>query len=168
MCLINPDIDAERLMSAVAATLKASTPQDLDVVIDYMRQGVRSEFVKAVMEHVKNVDAEKSAALYSITKGYLYLAYLSSVIEKAVDGITSAPYAAGYYYPGAECCTAINMIKSMWLHFLATTNIPLRDAAKAWLSAVTYEAPCRVPAAAVAALRNMKSYITALALDASL
>lgn len=168
MCLANPDIDPEHIKNVVAAALKASTPQDVDAVIDYMRQGIKSEFVKAVIEHVKKVDAEKSAALYSVAKGYLYLAYLSAAIERAVEGITSAPYRAGWYYPSVECCAAINMIKSMWLHFLATTNIPLRDAARAWLSAVTYEAPCRVPATAVAALRNMKSYITALALDASL
>jgi hypothetical protein len=168
MCLVNPDLDPEHVKNVAAAALKASTPQDVDAVIDYMRQGVRSEFVKAVVEHVKRVDAERSAALYSITKGYLYLAYLSTVIEKAVEGITSAPYAAGWYYPSVECCAAINMIKSMWLHFLSTTNIPLRDAARSWLSAVTYEAPCRVPAATVAALRNMQSYLTALALDASL
>jgi hypothetical protein len=168
MCLVNPDVDPEHVKNVVAVALKASTPQDVDAVIDYMRQGIRSEFVKAVVEHVKKVDAEKSAALYSIAKGYLYLAYLSAAIERAVEGITSAPYAAGYYYPKAECCQALNAIKSMWLHFLATTNIPLRDAARSWLSAITYEAPCRVPASTVAALRSMKSYITALALDASL
>jgi hypothetical protein len=168
MCLVNPDLDPEHVRTAVAAALKASSRQDIDAVVDYMRHAVRSEFVKAVVEHVKKVDAEKAASLYSIAKGYLYLAYLATAIERAVEGITSSRYAAGWYYPPVECCTAINFVKSMWLHFLATTNIPLRDAARAWLSAITYEAPCRVPAATVAALRNMLSYITALALDASL
>jgi hypothetical protein len=168
MCLTNPDLDPEHIKNVVAATLKASTPQDIDAVVEYMRQGIKSEFVKVVVEHVKNVDNDKSVALYSVAKGYLYLAYLSAVIERAVESITSAPYASGYYYPSAECCAAINMIKSMWLHFLATTNIPLRDAARSWLSAITYDAPCRVSVAAVATLKNMKSYIMALALDASL
>jgi len=168
MCLVNPDLDPEYVKAAVAAALKASTPQDVDAVADYMRQAIKSEFVKAVVEHVKKVDAAKSASLYSMAKGYLYLAYLSSVIERAVEGITSSRYAAGWYYPRVECCQGLNAIKSMWLHFIATTNIPLKDAAKAWLSAITYEPPCRVHYSVVAALRNMASYITALALDASL
>ncbi|MFZ8808753.1 MAG: hypothetical protein ACO2PN_11705 [Pyrobaculum sp.] len=168
MCLVNPDLDPEQVKSVAAAALKASTAGDIDSVIEYMRMGIKSEFLKLIIEHAKKIDEGKAAVLYSLAKGYVYTAYLQAMIKAAVEGITASPYRAGWYYPSAECCQALNAIKSAWLHFLATTNVPLRDAARAWLSAVTYEAPCRVSAATVAALRNMQSYITALALDASL
>ena len=169
MCLVNPELDPERIKLIISAALKASTQQDVDAVINELRQSVKSEFVKGVVEHIKkNIDDEKSAALYAAAKGYLYMAYLSTVIERAVEEITSSRYSAGWYYPRVECCVAINLIKSMWMNFIATTDIPLKDAAKAWIAAVTYEPPCRVPYTAIMALRNMHSYIMALALDASL
>jgi hypothetical protein len=168
MCLVNPDIDPEHVKNVVAAALKASAAGDIDSIIEYMRTGIKSEFLKLIIEHAKSVDKDKAASLYALAKGYIYTAYLQAMIEAAVEGITASPYLAGWYYPPTECCQALNAIKSAWLHYLATTNIPLRDAARAWLSAITYEPPCRVSMSTVIALRNMQNYLTALALDASL
>jgi hypothetical protein len=168
MCRINPDLDPERVMNVAAAVFKASTTEDVDSIIEYMKAGVKSEFLRRIVEHARSIDQDKAATLYIMARGYIYTAYLSAMIEAAVEGITSAPYASGWYYPPVECCQALNSIKSAWLHFVATTNIALRDAARAWLSAVTYEHPCRVSAATVMALRNMHDYLTTLALDASL
>jgi len=168
MCRINPDLDAERVMSVAAAVFKASTAGDVDSIIEYMKSGVKSEFLRRIVEHARSIDQDRAGALYALARGYIYVAYLSKMIEAAVDGITSAPYASGWYYPSSECCQALNAIKSAWLHFIATTNIALRDAARAWLTAVTYEHPCRVSAATVMALRNMHDYLMTLALDASL
>ncbi len=165
MCRINPDVDSERIMSVAAAAFKTG---DIDAVIESMKAGVKSEFLRRIVEHVKHIDQNKAGALYALARGYIYTAYLQAMINAAVEGITASPYRAGWYYPPTECCQALNAIKSAWLHYLATTNIPLRDAARAWLSAVTYEHPCRVSAAAVMALRNMQDYLTTLALDASL
>ena len=168
MCRINPDLDVEYVRHAASAVFKASAAGDVDSIIEYMKAGVKTEFLKRVVEHVRSIDEDKARTLYVLAKGYVYTAYISAMIEAAVAGITSAPYRAGWYYPPTECCQALNAIKSAWLHFLATTNIPLRDAARAWISAVTYEYPCRVSAAAVMALRNMQDYLAALAFDASI
>jgi hypothetical protein len=168
MCRINPDIDVEYIKQVMAATFKTSSAEDVDSIIEYMKAGIKSEFLRRVVEHARNVDETKAASLYALARGYVYVAYLSKMIEAAVEGITSSPYAYGWYYPPAECCQALNAIKSAWLHFIATTNMPLRDAARAWLSAVTYEPPCKVHYGTVAALRSMQDYLITLALDASL
>ena len=168
MCRINPDLDAEYIKQVMSAVFKASSAGDIDAIIEYMKAGVRSEFLRRVVEHARSIDADKATSLYALARGYIYVAYLSKMIEAAVEGITSSPYVFGWYYPPVECCQALNAIKSAWLHFIATTNIALRDVARAWLSAVTYESPCRVPYGTVAALRNMQSYLMTLALDASL
>jgi len=168
MCRINPDLDMNRVEQVASTIIKATAVGDIDSLIEYLRHGVRTEFLKRVVAHAKSIDENKTGALYVLAKGYVYTAYISAMIEAAVDGITSAPYLAGYYYPKTECCQALNAIKSAWLHFLAATNIPLRDVARAWISAVTYEYPCRVSAAVVTALRNMQDYLAALAFDASI
>ena len=168
MCRINPDLDVEYIKHVSAAVFKASSAEDVDSIIEYMKAGIKSEFLRRVVEHARSIDETKAASLYALARGYVYVAYLSKMIEAAVEGITSSPYASGWYYPRVECCQALNAIKSAWLHFIATTNIALRDAARAWLSAVTYEPPCRVPYGTVAALRSMQDYLMTLALDASL
>jgi hypothetical protein len=168
MCRINPDLDAEYVRQVSAAVFKASSAEDVDAIIEYIKAGVRSEFLRRIVEHARGIDENKAASLYALARGYIYVAYLSKMIDAAVEGITASPYASGWYYAPAVCCQALNAIKSAWLHFTATTNIALRDAARAWLSAVVYEYPCRVPAATVMALRNMQDYLMALALDASL
>jgi len=168
MCRINPDLDVGRVEQVASMIIKATAAGDIDSLIEYLRHGVRTEFLKRIVAHAKSIDENKMGALYVLAKGYVYTAYISAIVEAAVEGITSAPYLTGYYYPKVECCQALNAIKSAWLHFLATTNIPNRDAARAWLSAITYEYPCRVPAAVVSALRNMQDYLATLAFDASL
>lgn len=168
MCMINVDLDPDAVKSAVSAVVKAQSARDISAVIDYIKYSTRSEYIREIAMLAAKMDKEGAAALYMLSKNYVYLAYISAMITAAVEGITSSRYAAGYYYPRAECCVALNAIKSAWMHFIATTNIPLRDAAKAWLSAVVYEPPCKVPYGTVAALRSMQSYLTALALDASL
>jgi len=168
MCRINPDLDDEYVRHAASAVFKASAAGDIDSIIEYMKAGVKTEFLRRVVEHARSIDENKAGALYILAKGYVYVAYISAMIEAAAAGITASHYRAGWYYPPTECCQALNAIKSAWLHFLATTNIPLRDAARAWLSAVTYEHPCRVPASVVAALRNMQDYLATLAFDASI
>ena len=168
MCRINPDVDVEFVRQATAAMFKASTAGDIDSIIEYMRVGIKSEFLRRVVAHARSVDENKANVLYALAKGYVYVSYISAMIEAAIDGITASPYRAGWYYPPVECCQALNAIKSAWLHFLATTNVPIRDAARAWLSAVTYEHPCRVSAAVVTALRNMQDYLATLAFDASI
>jgi len=168
MCLINPELDPDVVKSVTSAVVKAKNADDLSAIIEYVKHSTRSEYLRRVAAMAAEVDKDGAVALYMLSKNYIYLAYISAMITAAVEGITSSRYAAGWYYPRAECCAALNAIKSAWLHFIATTNIPLRDAAKAWVSAITYEPPCRVHQGVVMALRNMQSYITALALDASL
>jgi alpha-galactosidase len=166
--MINVDVDPDAVKSALSAVVKAQSARDLSAVIEYIKYSTKSEYIREIASLAAKVDKDGAAALYMLSKNYVYLAYISAMITAAVEGITSSRYAAGYYYPRVECCTALNAIKSAWMHFIATTNIPLRDVAKAWLSAVVYEPPCKVTYGTVAALRNMLSYITALALDASL
>jgi len=168
MCRINPDVDVEFVRQATAAMFKASTAGDIDSIIEYMRVGIKSEFLRRVVAHARSIDENKANVLYALAKGYVYVSYISAMIEAAIDGVTSAPYLAGYYYPKVECCQALNAIKSAWLHFLATTNIPNRDAARAWISSILYEYPCRVHASVVTALRSMQDYLATLAFDASI
>jgi len=168
MCRINPDLDAGRVEQVASMIIKASAAGDIDSLIEYLRHGVRTEFLKRIVARAKSIDEDKAGALYALAKGYVYVSYISAMIEAAIEGITSAQYLAGYYYPKVECCQALNAIKSAWLHFLASTNIPLRDAARAWTSAILYEYPCRVPAAVIMALRNIHDYLATLAFDASI
>jgi len=168
MCLINPDLDLDIVNYAAASIMSARSADDLVKIINNIKNMTKSQYLFLIARVAAEIDKDAAAALYALGKNYIYLSYISAMIKAAVEGITSSRYAAGWYYPSAECCQALNAIKSAWLHFLATTNIPVRDAARAWLSAVTYEHPCRINAATVAALKNMQSYIMALALDASL
>jgi hypothetical protein len=168
MCRINPDLDVDRVEQVASMIIKAATAGDIDSLIEYLRHGVRTEFMKRIVAHAKSISEDRANTLYALAKGYVYVSYISAMIDAAVDGVTSAPYLAGYYYPKVECCQALNAIKSAWLHFLATTNIPNRDAARAWISAILYEYPCRVPASVVTALRNMQDYLATLAFDASI
>jgi alpha-galactosidase len=166
--MVNVELDPDAVKSAVSAIVKAQSARDLSAVIDYIKYSTRSEYLREIAALAAKVDKDNATTLYILSKNYVYLAYISAMITAAVEGITSSRYAAGYYYPRVECCAALNAVKSAWMHFIATTNIPLRDAAKAWLSAVVYEPPCKVPYGTVAALRSMQSYLMALALDASL
>ena len=168
MCLINPELDPDMVSSIASAAVKAKNADDLSAIIEYIKHSTRSEHLRRVAAVAVEVDKDRAATLYMLSKNYIYLAYISAMITATVEGITSSRYAAGWYYPRAECCVALNAIKSAWLHFIATTNIPLKDVSKAWVSAITYEPPCRVYQGVVMALRNMQSYIMALALDASL
>jgi hypothetical protein len=168
MCLVNVELDPDLVKTAMSAIVKAKSVDDLVAVAEYIRNSTKSEYIREIAKLAADVDKDAAVALYALSKNYVYLAYIAAMISAAIEGITSARYAAGYYYPRTECCAALNAVKSAWLHFIATTNLQLRDAAKAWLSAITYEPPCRVPYNTVMALRNMKSYIMALALDASL
>jgi hypothetical protein len=168
MCRINPDVDVEFVRQATAAMFKASTAGDIDSIIEYMRVGIKSEFLRRVVAHAKSISEDRANTLYALAKGYVYVSYISAMIDAAINGITTSPYHAGWYYPPTECCQALNAIKSAWLHFLATTNIPLRDVARAWISAILYEYPCRVSAAVVTTLRSMQDYLATLAFDASI
>jgi hypothetical protein len=168
MCRINPDLDVAAIEQVAPMIIKASAAGDIDSLIEYLRHGVRAEFLKRIVARAKSIDEDKAGALYALAKGYVYVSYISAMIEAVIEGISSSRYLSGYYYPKVECCQALNAIKSAWLHFLASTNIPIRDAARAWASAVLYEYPCRVPAAVIMALRNMHDYLATLAFDASI
>jgi len=168
MCLINPELDPDMLKSVASAAVKAKNAGDLSAVIDYIKYLTRSEYLREIVNIATDVDKDMATTLYMLGRNYIYLSYISSMITAAIEGITSSRYSAGWYYPRVECCVALNAIKSAWMHFLATTSIPLRDVARAWLAAVAYEPPCRVHYSTVTALRNLRSYIMALALDASL
>jgi hypothetical protein len=160
MCVINPDIDPGKVEMLTNMLLKAKSDADIDTALEYFRSTLRSEYLSELKTLLKG--GQRLDVIYPAAKGFLYLAYVASLIEGAVAGITASTYMAGHYYPSVSCCAALDAIKTAWLHFTASFPIPMGDLARSWAAAIKYEYPCRVPSATVHVLIALKRYINTL------
>jgi len=124
MCLVNPELDPDVVVSVMSAVAKAKNVGDLAAVAEYIKHTTRSEYLRKIATQAMLVNKDAAATLYMLGKNYIYLSYISAMITAAVEGITSSRYSAGWYYPRVECCAALNAIKSAWLHFLAPQTSP--------------------------------------------
>lgn len=160
MCVTNPDVDPGKVELLVNMLLKAKTDADIDTAFEYFKSTLRSEYLIALKRLLK--DDKRLDVIYPAAKGFTYLAYVSSLIEDAVTNITSSTYMAGYYYPPESCCTALDAIKTAWLHFTASFPLPMTELARSWAAAIRYEYPCRVPGATIHVLKSLRRYIDTL------
>jgi hypothetical protein len=167
-CLINPDtdgIDPDRLRVLMVSIIRARTERDLQAELDRFREELRSHVTREIR---RLLEGTEFAPAYPLALGYTYVAYLDVMIARAIEGITRAPYRAGYYYPLSDCCVALEAIRSAWLHFLNSMEVPLEAHARQWAAGITYEWPCRVPDTTVFLLRAMRQYLMTLSFSLSL
>jgi hypothetical protein len=144
----------------LVSIVRARTESDLQAALEYFRASLRSEAVREIRRLAEGTDIMPA---YHAALGYMYLAYIDTLIARALGGITRAPYRAGYYYPAAECCAALEGIRSAWLHFVHSVPVPIEPYAKAWAGSIRYEWPCRVPDSTVHLLQSMRQYLMTLA-----
>jgi len=164
-CAVNPDIDPERIELLQKILIRARTERDLRAELEHFKETLRSGIVDWIRRLAEGGDLQPA---YLLARGYMYLAYIDTLIARALEGITRAPYRSGYYYPPSDCCAALEGIRNAWLHFVNSVPLPLGRAARAWASGIRYELPCRVPGATVHLLRSMRQYLMTLAFSLSL
>jgi hypothetical protein len=160
MCTTNPDIDPGKVEMLTATLLRAKSDADIDTALEYFKSALRSEYLSELRTLLKG--DQRLDVIYPAAKGFLYLAYVASLIENAVAGITTSTYVAGHYYPSVACCAALDAVKTAWLHFTASFPIPMGDLARSWAAAIKYEHPCRVPATTIHVLNTLRQYINNL------
>ena len=160
MCIANPDIDPGKVEMLANMLLRAKSDADIDTALEYFKSALRSEYLSELRELLKG--DKRLDVIYPATKGFLYLAYVASLIENAVANITASTYMAGHYYPDTSCCVALDAVKTAWLHFTASFPLPMAEMARSWAAAVKYEYPCRVPATTIHILNALKRYINTL------
>jgi len=160
MCVTNPDVDPGKVEMLTNMLLKAKSDADIDTALEYFRSALRSEYLTELKTLLKG--DQRLDVVYPAAKGYLYLAYVASLVESAVAGITASTYAGGHYYPPVSCCVALDAVKMAWLHFTASFPLPMAELARSWAAAIKYEHPCRVPGATIHVLRMLKQYINNL------
>jgi hypothetical protein len=162
---MNPDVDFSRLEQLLASLARARTETDWDAALEYFRASLRSETVAEIR---RLAEAGRLESAYHLARGYAYLAYVDALIDMAVEGITRSPHRSGYYYPPADCCAALEGIRSAWLHFVSSVPVPLEAHARAWAMGIRYELPCRVPDATVYLLQSVRQYLMTLSFTLSL
>jgi hypothetical protein len=164
-CAPNPDIDFGRLELLLGSLARAKSDSDFQSALEYFKESLRSDVVREIRRLAEGADI---APAYHMALGYMYLAYVDALIASALDGITRSPHRSGYYYPPADCCAALEGIRSAWLHFVSSVPVPLEAHARAWAAGIRYELPCRVPDATVHLLRSMRQYLVTLSFTLSL
>jgi hypothetical protein len=165
VCLVNPDLDFARLEQLLASLARARTEADWDAALEYFKASLRSEIVAEIRRLAM---AGRVESAYHLARGYAYLAYVDALIAAALEGIVRSPHRSGYYYPPAGCCAALEGIRSAWLHFINSVQLPLGALARAWAAGIRYELPCRVPDATVHLLASMRQYLVTLSYTLSL